>query len=220
MKKTIILLLFSFLLPYYHYAQVRIETSVLNTNLFEHFINGSVRLKNGSVEQAPLNYDTQNQSIVFKKEDQILVLTNIESVDTVYMQDKKFVPVANGFYEVVMPTTQIGLYITYGNNKKPLVATTEHTGTTRRANTDVSNTVSGVYVSRPFNANYTLEITKHYWLRRGNSFYKANNEKQLIKVFPFKHNELIKNYIKENNIDFSKQADVVKLVAYCNAQMK
>lgn len=220
MKKTPPLFLL-FLLPYFSNAQVRIDTSILNTNLFESFVNGSVRLKNGNIEQALLNYDTQNQSIVFKKQGQVLVLTNLSEVDTVYIENRKFIPVEkNTFYEILIGSVQVALYVAYSNKKKPVVATVEHSGAIRKANTDVSNTVSGAYLSRPFNANYTLEITRHYWLRRGHSFYKANNEKQLVKVFPFKDHEKIKAYIKENNITFSETDHIIKLINYCNSLLE
>jgi hypothetical protein len=219
MKKITFFLLSIFLLPYYNYAQVRVETEMLSVNLFEQFVNGSVRLKNGHIEYSTLNYNTQHQSIVFKKDNQVLVLTGLLTVDTVYMNDKKFVPIDNTFYEVAVDNVQIGLYITYTNIMTPLVATTEHSGTSRKANTDVSNTVSGVYVSRPFNATYTLKVIRHFWLKRGHSFYKANNENQLLKVFPFKAGNTIKTYIKENNIDFNKQEDIIRLVRFCNTSM-
>jgi hypothetical protein len=219
MRKNCLALAFVSFWPLLHYAQVRIDTTILNTNLFEHFTDGTVLLKNGNIEHAPLNYDTQNQSIVFKKDGQVMILTGLETVDTVYIQNRKFIAAENTFYEVATGKGKIGLFITYSNRRRPLVATTDHAGTIRKANTDVSNTVSGVYLSRPFHGNYAIEIKQYYWLRRGRSFYKANNEDQLLKAFAFKNSDTIRAYIKENKIDFNRQEDVIKLVNYCNMFM-
>jgi phosphoribosylpyrophosphate synthetase len=197
-----------------------VEKTILNTNLFTDFINGSVLMKDGRTEPAFLNYDTENQSIVFKKDDLVMTLTNLASVDTIFMSDLKFVPVGNIIYEVALPSPGIGLYITYTNKKKPVVASPDHGGTERQTADRASNNVAQAYVSRPNQLNFTAQVLTHYWLKRGNSFYKANNENQLLKVFPFKDNTPIKNYISENKIDFDKRDDIARLVVFCNSQMK
>lgn len=197
-----------------------VEKTILNTNLFTEFINGSVLMKDGRIEPAFLNYDTENQSVVFKKDDLVMVLTDLASVDTIFMSDLKFVPVGNIIYEVAQPSSGIGLYITYTNKKKPVVASPDHAGTDRQTADRASNNVAQAYVSRPNQLNFTAQVLTHYWLKRGNSFYKANNANQLLKVFPLKDNTAIKNYINENKIDFGNKEDIAKLVVYCNGQMK
>jgi hypothetical protein len=210
----------STLLPFFSYAQVSIDKSVLNTNLYEVFISGKVLMKSGRIEEALLNYNTENQSIVFKQNEQVLTLTDLTSVDTVYIADRKFIPVENSFYEIITGTNPIGLYITYTNKRRPVVASTDHTGTSKQPGDKASNNVASAYLSRPNQLNYTADVLTHYWLKRGNSFYKANNQNQLLKVFPFKDNTSIKSYISENKIDFDKKDDVTRLVVFCNGQMK
>jgi hypothetical protein len=206
------------LLPFANYAQVSIDKSVLNTNLYEVFINGTVLMKNGHVEEALLNYDTEHQSIVFKKNEQVLTLTDLPSVDTVYIADRKFIPVENTFYEIVTGTGPIALYVTYTNKRRPVVASPDHSGTSKQSADKANNNVASAYVSRPNQLNYVADVLTHYWLKRGSSFYKANNANQLLKVFPFKDNTSIKNYISENKIDFEKKEDVTRLVVFCNGQ--
>jgi hypothetical protein len=213
-------LIISTLLPFYSYAQVSIDKSVLNTNLYEVFISGKVLMKSGRTEEALLNYNTENQSIVFKQNEQVLTLTDLTSVDTVYIADRKFIPVENTFYEIITGTGVIGLYVTYTNKRRPVMASTDHTGTSRQSADKASNNVASAYLSRPNQLNYTAEVLTHYWLKRGNSFYKANNENQLLKVFPLKDNPSIKNYISENKINFDNREDIARLVAFCNGQMK
>ena len=220
MKKIHLLLLIISFAPAYSWSQSLSDTTWQKAFLFEQFIDGTVLLKSGGKEQAPLNYNTDNQQIYFIQNGQFMVLTGLEGIDTIYIQGRKFVPVENKVYEVPGNRGKIELYITYTNKMHPYTATADYNGTSRKDNNKVSNTVSNVYVMRPYKGQYMTEIITHYWLRRGHSFYKANNEKQLVNVFPFKDSDAIKNYIKENNIDFSKQADVVKLVTFCNAQMK
>lgn len=217
-KRTpVYFLFFACLFPFSIYAQVSIEKAALNTHLFKEFTKGSVLMKDGRVEEAFLNYDTEYKSIVFKKEEKVLILTDLQSVDTVYIQDRKFIPALDIFYEVVPGITGIGLYITYSNKKKPIMASPDHEGTTKQTGNQANNNVASAYVSRPNQLNYAVETSSQYWLRRGNSFYKVNNETQVLKVFPFKDNAAIKNYLRENKTDFKKLEDVVKLVNYCNS---
>lgn len=222
MKKeyAILLLFFTLLISLCNYAQVSIEKSILNTNLFEKFLKGSVLMKNGRVEEALLNYDTESKKIVFKKDEAVLVLIDLPSVDTVYIENRKFIPLNNTFYEVATGLVNIDLYITYSNKRKPLMASPDHSGTTRQTGNQVNNNVASAYVNRPNQLNYAVEILTHYWLKKGNSLYKANNQTQLLTVFPFKDHEAIKNYIRDNNIDFSKPDDIVKLVNFCNSLIK
>lgn len=209
-----------FYVPLLSVAQVvSIEKTVLNTCLFEHFLKGKVYLKNGSVQEVELNYETEDNSIVFKNHGQTLTLTNLTDIDSVFIAGRKFVPVDKKVYEV-LSTNAIELLASYINKRRPVVASPDHEGTRRGASNAANNSVAPAYVSRPFQSNSVVDIYAQFWLKRGNSLYKANNEKQLLKVFPMKNGDAIKQYINDQKINFDKQEDLVKLVAYCNAQVK
>src|SRR5215217_4884942 len=101
LKKTFILS-FIAVLPFVSHAQRgAVDSSRLKAFLYARFIDGYVLLKTGDVEQAPLNYNTDDQSIYFLKDGKYMELSGLESVDTVYLQNKKFVPVKHDIYEVV-----------------------------------------------------------------------------------------------------------------------
>ncbi|MDF2192250.1 hypothetical protein [Paraflavitalea sp. CAU 1676] len=223
MRKCSLLALLLVLLaatPYSLFAQVvTVEKTLLNTFLLSKFYAGKVFLKNGAVQEADLNYDTETKNVVFKSNGQIMTVTNHADVDSIIMANRKFVPFESTFYEVLENST-IGLFATYINKRKPIVASTNKEGTKRGVSDNANSAVAPAYVSRPNQLNYKVDVLSQYWLKRGNSFYKANNEKQLLKVFPLKDNEVIKNYIKENNIDFGNPDDLIRLVAYCNTQLK
>lgn len=186
--------------------------------LFENFIDGSVLLKSGEISRAPLNYCSYDQTVLFKKDGKILTLTGLASVDTVYINEKKFVPFNDMVYEVINTTGKVELYVSYVSEVRPLIATADHNGTSVQDNNQVSNTVSNVYVSRPFKGDFTLEITKRYWLKMYKKLYKANNVKDFLKVFRESTNPSIGEFVKQNHIDFKSEADLVKLINFCNEQ--
>ncbi len=214
MRKVILPLYSFFLLPFLIHAQPESDNLQSKGYLFEHFIQGSVLLKSHEIEYARLNYDSNNQNIAFEKDGQYLILTNLENVDTIFIEDKKFVPVNNKVYEIAT-TTPIALYISYKGKPHSVSATTDHNGTSRKTNKEVSNTISDVYLTRRFQRDVEFEVIKEYWLVRGNSFYKANSEKQIIKVFPSKAN-VISQFIKNNKVDFSNRNDMINLINFCN----
>lgn len=213
---------FSFIFLFFSlclHAQGLRDSAQLRALLFNRFIDGAVLMKSGAVEKAKLNYNTDNQSIVFIKDNQYMILTGLESVDTIYIDDKKFVPIKEAVYEVVTPLEEIPLFVSYTNKIRPVVATVDHNGASRQASSQVSNTVSDTYVGRTFRGNYSVEFIRHFLLKKRFSFYKVNNEKQLLKVFP-EHETAIRKYIYDNQTNFSSLPDLINLVAFCNLQNK
>lgn len=180
--------------------------------LFTAFNKGSVLYKNGTVEESLFNYNTNTKAIAFIKDNQTLTISNISDIDTIYLMDKKFVVADDKFY-IVGSNSNMPLLISYFGKPHPLTATTDHTGTNSQATNQVSNTVSDAYTIRNFKQNSYMEFIEEHWIKKGNKLYKANNEKQFIKIFPAKE-DAIKNYVATNNTNFSNIEDIVKLNAY------
>lgn len=214
MKKYFCLALCSFV--WFSVLAQSVKDSVqLKAMLFEKFMEGKVLMKSGEIESAPLNYNTDDQSIVFIKNGQYLVLTGLDAIDTVYIQNKRFIPVNETFYEVVA-SNSVALLAGYSNKGRPLVATADHNGSSKQSGAQVSNTVSDTYVNRIYKGNYRVEISKNYWIKKDSYVNKANSKKQFVKLFSSKQRNLIEKYISERNIDFANEGDMVSLVNYCN----
>jgi len=214
--KVILFMFFMFLLPMFGFAQSTKDTAYFyKALLYEQFKNGTVLMKSGAVENAPLNYNTEDQTVVFVNDGQDMILTGTELIDTIYIENKKFVPVNNKIYEVVT-NEPVALYLSYHNRPRPIVATTDHNGTSRQSSNGVSNTVTDMYTMRNFKGNYNIEIMKDYWLKKDNKLYKADTEKQFIKPFSSQMKERIEGYIKTNHVDFNKEEDLIELTKFCN----
>ncbi len=203
-----------YLLPFIGTAQSIADTSRNQGYLFDRFIEGQVLLKSGGVEPAALNYDANKQAIVFLKNGISFELTGLETIDTVYVNNKKFVPGKSIFYEVTA-TTPVLLYTTYTCKTVPVTETVEHSGGVRKTRSEVSNTISDVYMNRPFRGDYAVEFRKQFWIRKYHDFYKVNSEKQVIKHFPEKE-AAIKAFIKTNHTNFNNPEDLLKLLQFCN----
>jgi hypothetical protein len=209
-----------FLFPFFCNGQSIGDSVNLRSLLFEKFIDGIVRMKSGSVEQVPLNYNTDNQNIVFIKNGKYLVADDLETIDTVYVQQKKFVPFNSSFYQLVTKTSSMSLLISYTNKIRPFVATADHGGSSKQVLNQVSNTISDVYVNRIYKGNSSVEILKHYWLARNGKVYKIDSQKQFLSSFSSKTRKEIDNYIVANNIEIKNEADLIKLVDFCNKELE
>ncbi len=207
-----------FLIPFLNYAQSANDTSIRRQSMiFEQFIEGKVLLKSGALNEAPLNYLSTDQSILFKKGDLMYTLTDLNSVDTIYISGRKFVPFNNIVYEVVSNIGKVALLATYNRRLKPLIATVDHTGSSKQSINVVSNTVSDVYLTRMYKGNYAVEIVKHYWLKNYTKVNKAYRLKDFLNTFKESSQPSIINFEKANHINYSVESDMIKLLNFCNS---
>lgn len=184
--------------------------------IFEHFVDGSVLQKSGEIDKASLNYCAHDQTILFKKEGTIFTLTGLSAIDTIYIKDRKFVPVNNAVYEALTHTGKVDLYISYVSKMSHLVAAADISGTSQKNPNQVNNTLTDVYISRPYKGEYAIEIVKHYWLKNFKNLYRVKNEKDFLKIFKEGTVPSVKDYLKQNHIDFNNEADLVKLLNFSN----
>jgi hypothetical protein len=99
MKKLILTILPAFLFCGL-FAQQDQNVKQLTQYLFPDFKEGRVLQKSGTVTKTMLNYNTLTQEMIFIQGDQYLALDKIGDIDTVFLNNKKFVPGDNMFYEV------------------------------------------------------------------------------------------------------------------------
>ena len=220
MQKLTILFWVAFQLSYIIVFAQSSDDSIIQRQsyIFEKFIAGSVLSKSGEVNHALLNYSAYDQSILFKKEDQIMVLTGLELIDTIYIADKKFIPVAAIVYELVDGKGKIQLCANYTSKLVPWDAASDHGGTEKKQFNEVNNTVSNVYANRRNKGDYSIQIIKKHWLKSYNNIYKASSVRDFLKVFKESTDPSISDFVRQNNINFEKEADLIKLVDFCNSK--
>lgn len=186
------------------------------TYLYGQFVNGSILLKSGEIEEAPLNYGAYDQTILFKKDGTSFTLTGLSTIDTIYIADKKFISVKNAVYEVVTHTGKTDLLIGYNSKINPMIAAADNNGISNQNAGKVNNTVTSVYLSRPFKGNYAIEITKHYWLKNFKNLYKVNTAKEFTRAFKESASKAIKKFIQQHGTNFNNQSDLISLLSYSN----
>jgi hypothetical protein len=184
--------------------------------LFPDFSRSVVKLKTGKIITAMMNYNTITQKMTFSQNGTLSDLNKPEVVDTILIQNKKFIFYKNEFLEVIV-NARVSLFIQHKSDLKSsgrpgAYGTTSHT----LGPTSVSKLYSdnkGYDLNVP--ENFNVVQSPWYWMKINNTRSRIDSERQFLKLFP-KNVEEIKQFIYKSDINIKKQEDLIKLVTYCN----
>lgn len=181
------------------------------------FTEGMVLKKSGEKNKVLLNYNSLTQEMIFEQTGKKLALAQPETIDTVYITDKKFIPAPKGFYEVAVGD-EVKLYIQHKCRVTPPGTEAGFDGTSQTsASHSVNNLIdSGGAFALKLPDGFIISPEAEYWIKSDKEFYKATNVKQVQKAFPGKSDE-ITAFARKNKINFSKPDDVIKVVEFCNS---
>lgn len=188
--------------------------------LYTDFSTGIVKMKNGTSQSIALNYNTVSEKMVFEKNGDLYDMTNPELIDTVFLQDSKFIPVGN-VYHMVLLTAPISLFVQYKGELLPPGTPAGYGGTSQVSNTKYMSSVqlSSGYYNLKLPSDYIVKVEPVYWIRKDSTMFSFMNERQFLKIFPRTESEL-KQFIKQNRIKFNQIPDLVRLINHCNEPAK
>jgi hypothetical protein len=185
--------------------------------LYGEFSKSEILMKNQQLHNQEINYNTLTGKMVFTRDGKYYDISNPEMIDTVYLNESKFVPVGKAFYEVLM-SVPVALFVQYTGSLQPAGKPVGYGGTSQVASSDYLSSVnlsSGIW-NLAIPADYLVKSSAVYWILKGTELVSFENEKQFIKLFPEK-SEKLKSYIKENKLKLDKQEHLIKLVKYCGS---
>jgi hypothetical protein len=187
--------------------------------LFPEFVNGRVSLKTGQGYDVLLNYNIVSEKINFIQNGKILSLANPNSVDTIFIRGRKFIPVEKVFYEV-LSEKPFPLFVQHKAKVKQPPKRDSYGNVSETASaTSLSYLGTDVDYYKLADKEVTIENVELYWIRINNMIQSFSEKSQLIKIFPdFKDD--IKSYIRKEKIKFGNNDDIKKLLVYCYTLMK
>ena len=194
------------------YAQQNVNAVKLVQYVFDAFSPGTVKIKSGETYKQSLNYNIITNEMIFDDNGKYAAIASPQNVDTVYINDRKFIPLNNKFYEVLVGGNMPLLYESSASVSEPGVSTGYGgTSTTTAASSYQSLLRDGGAYNLKLPNGFNV-IPKHeFYIMTGGKLEKAGSEKRLSKIFPDKKG-VIKDAAKKNNTDFSKREDVAALV--------
>lgn len=205
----------SFLFLLFVVAILHLNAQKPSLFLFPDFIQGTVMMKNRAKTTALLNYDAANRCMMFKQGNDLLILTNAASVDTIYIENRRFFPVKNHFFLECVPCTHGTVYVNWSlrskyQGEKGVYGQVSHAINVKNINT--SYWTNNSYEKESLDV-YEQENDNEYWLKLNGKFVNCKNKKTLMKLFP-DHQAEIDEYIKSKKVDFSKTIHVISLLDY------
>jgi hypothetical protein len=185
---------------------------------YPQFTNGKVFLRDGSRAGAKMNYTRlYDQMLFIDPKGDTLALADEKTIkfivvdkDTLYY-DEGYVRLIANYGEVKLAEKQI--WVVADVRKIGTHDTPKNTV----AITSVSNLedASGRAKSYDFLLNEDILIKKEiqYYIGDENNHFVRSGKKKLMLLFP-KDQRSLENYLKENNVNFDKKADIEKLAQY------
>jgi hypothetical protein len=188
-----------------------------NGMLFPQFENGIVVFKNGTRSSASLNYNMMQEEMLFLNPDStVMAIANPDNVIVVIIGERRFLPVSSKgvFYEEI----QAGKGSFFVQRKATMFSEGKATGYGGYSQTSAVNSYSsyhgdGNIVKLKPDEKFRLKIESSYYLKSGNNYKKFFSAKTLGKLFKGRQSE-IEEYAKQQSVDFTKPADVARVVEY------
>jgi len=184
--------------------------------LFPDFTTANAKMKSKKNQTINLNYNTVSGKMVYVQNGKRYDIVNPAMVDTIYLQNGRFVPVENAFYEVLL-IAPISLFIQYCGKLLPAGTQDGYGGNSQLSSTTrlASLQSSSGTVNMELPPDYLIKVEDVYWIRKDSNMMSFQNERQFLKIFPSKEREL-KQFIKQNRIKFDDHSNIIRLVEFIN----
>jgi hypothetical protein len=185
--------------------------------LFPEFFVGVAKMLNGEKVVLNLNYNIITEKMVFMQKNQIFDIVNQETIDTVYIEGRRFIPRGKVFNEVLADGKATFFVQHKGSVRKPS-RPAAYGGTSEvSSSTYVSNVRLGNDRFRmKNNAEIIIETGSLYWIRKDNNMNLVTGKKSLLTIFSDKKSE-VKTYMGRSKFDAENPDQLNNLVKYYNS---
>jgi hypothetical protein len=203
-----LMLFFAFFLSTNNIIAQKGESRPLPQFLFTDFSKGTIKMKAGATYSATLNYNTVDEEFVMNQNGTYIALIDIEKIDTLYLNNRKFVPFDKVFLEVIVGQ-RLPIFIQQKSRYSPVGSKSAYGLTSQTNGPTAVAVVRGANQVRFLDMPENVEVTYApiYWIKIDGRFNKFTNERQFIKLFPGKEDAL-KEFMKKKRIDIKRKEDL------------
>lgn len=187
-----------------------------NHFVFDRFMDATILYKNKKSARTQLNYNKAMEEMIYVSADgKNMALYPISQIDTIYLGERKFVPVEEKrFYEVLLNDNSLVLYASY---RCRMSVRAQNIGYGSSSTTAVENVSSlnaeGEVYQLKLPENYKSDPYEIFYIRRnGVEQEKFSKVKELPKLFP-EHKKEISSFIKQHKIKNNPE-DIIKTVRF------
>ncbi|HHU25488.1 MAG TPA: hypothetical protein GXZ56_02560 [Bacteroidales bacterium] len=193
------------------------ETIRISHYLFPDFQPGVVLMKNGTRNNAKLNYNTASEEMVFDKNGELLALSDLilPQIDTVYISSEKFIRVNNKFMKIIIDEPEISLFVEHKCRIIPPGKPAAYGGTSQTSSvTSYSSIMAGGRVySLKLPDDYKVIPYNVFWVNRNGKLQSFSNIGQLKKIYRDKK-KVIADYLKKNDVEMTDEKSVKETIVF------
>jgi hypothetical protein len=184
--------------------------------LFPDFSPGIVIKKNGVTQKYELNYNTVTQKMVFVQEYDLFDMTGTESIDTIVIEGRKFVPVDEVFFEVLV-VAPVSLLLQHRSDLIPVGSPAGYGSTSQTSAIDnyVGISTRSGTLNLKIPDKHEIREAPTYWVVDVSNRVSFINRNQFLKAFA-PDREKLEVFIKKNKVRFENPSDVADLIEYFN----
>ncbi len=214
--KTTFLFLILFLLSATVFCQKR--NNEINHYIFPEFKKGTVHMRKGGTNVSMLNYNSVTEEMIFDSNGKKLAIGPVDQIDTIYIDDRIFLPLENKFIELLYHNK----YELFAAHKCSLIdpgkpaaygGTSQTSATTSYTSIMAGGQIYQLALPEGIGTNPYTE----YLLKKDDKLSPFLSIRQLSKLFDDK-SDLFKKYVKDHKINYEKQESIVELIKYMEAQ--
>ncbi len=184
--------------------------------LFPEFVQGVVLMKNGQKNPALLNFNAASEEMVFNQNGQMLALAEptLSQLDTVFLQDRKFVLYNKKFLEV-LHQDGYSLFAQYKCRVIPPGKPAAYGGTSQTSSTDSYSSLSsgGRVYELKLPDDFQVKPYTIYFLDNGSGRKEIKSMRQLKGQYK-KDGKQFDQYLKKKKVDFEDQQAVAELIYF------
>jgi len=185
--------------------------------LFPEFSKGVVLMKNGMKNEASLNYNSLTEEMIFENNGIKLAVSQLDKIDTIFIKNRKFIPVNNKFFEIVYQSK----YTLFAEHKCSIKDPGKPSGYGGTSQTSATTTYSsyfsgGQVYELKLPEGYQTKPFVDYWLRKDGQINKFLSLRQLSKFFSDKE-DLFKVFVKKQDVKYDNETSLVELIKFLEA---
>ena len=188
--------------------------------VFPNFQNSTILMKNGTQTDAFLNYNSVDEEMLIDQGGEYRSLNKHEEIDTIFIQNRKFVLVNKVFCEQITKG-KVSIFLQY-RSRYMSAGTPLAYGMTYQTNASMPvSVVKGGNQVRHLEVPDNVKVTNINILqvRIGTDLHRFSNVKQFSKLFG-EHEAQIKEFAKTNNLDVNLPKDLKELGTFAEASVK
>lgn len=189
----------------------------LSHYVFPDFQPGVVLLKNGTTNNAQLNYNAVTEEMVFDQNGEILAIGDaiLYQIDTVFVSNEKFIRINNKFVKIIIDEPEIDLFVEHKCQLFPPGKPAAYGGTSQTSSsTSFSSLMSdGSVYKLKLPDDYKIIPYNVYWINRNGELKSFSSIKQLKRIYRDKK-KVINDYIKNNDVKLENEKSIEDTIIF------